>query len=73
LKLSQKEEFDDFGEAVHLKAKELMVSHFEAIYNLSSIGFRLLEKNARLYNWEFVSNFLLIYAPDNLRLNDSIG
>ncbi len=60
MKLSQKEEYDDFGEAVHLNAKKLMVKHFDDIYNLSSIGFRLLEKNARLYNWEFVSNFLSI-------------
>jgi len=63
LKLSQNEEYDYFGEAVHLKAKELMVNHFEGIYDLSSVGFRLLERNARIYNWEFVSNFLSIYEP----------
>ena len=57
IKLFQEEEYNDFGEAVHLKAKKLMVKHFAAIYDLSSNGFRLLEKNARLYNWEFVSNF----------------
>ena len=39
-----------------------MVKHFAAIYDLSSNGFRLLEKNARLYNWEFVSNFQAIFA-----------
>jgi len=73
LKLSQKEEYDDFGEAVHMKAKELMVNHFEAIYDLSSIGFRLLEKNARVYNWEFVSNFLAISEPVTPPVNNNLG
>ena len=58
-KLSEEEEYNDFGEAIHLKAKALIVNHFAAIYNLSSDGFRLLEKNARLYNREFVANFNL--------------
>jgi hypothetical protein len=57
LKLSKLEENNDFREAIHQKAKELMVKYFNAIYDLSSTGFRLLEKNAKLYNWEFVSNF----------------
>jgi len=57
LKLSKPEENSDFREAVHLQAKELMVKYFVAIYDLSSTGFRLLEKNAKLYNWEFASNF----------------
>lgn len=63
-KLSQSAEDKDFAEAVHLKAKELMVKHFAAIYDLSSIGFRLLEKNAYLYCSEFVSNFQAIYSPN---------
>jgi hypothetical protein len=58
--LSSSEENIDFGETVHAKAKELMVKNFAAIYNLSSIGFRLLEKNSWLYSWEFVSNFQTI-------------
>jgi hypothetical protein len=62
LKLSKPEENDDFREAVHLKAKELMVNNFTGIYNLSSTGFLLLEKNAKLYNWEFASNFESISA-----------
>jgi len=62
LKLSKLEENDDFREAVHLKAKELMVNNFTGIYNLSSTGFLLLEKNAKLYNWEFASNFESITA-----------
>lgn len=49
-----------FRETVHARAKELMVKYFAAIYDLSSIGFRLLEKNAWLYCSEFVSNFLSI-------------
>ena len=60
LNLLPSEENTDFGETVHAKAKELMVKYFGAIYNLSSIGFRLLEKNSWLYSWEFVSNFLYI-------------
>ncbi|MBV5315854.1 MAG: hypothetical protein JZU47_21325 [Prolixibacteraceae bacterium] len=57
LKLQKLEKNSDFREAVHLHAKELMVKYFVAIYDLSSTGFRLLEKNAKLYNWEFISNF----------------
>ena len=57
LRLSKLEKNMDFREAVHLHAKELMVKYFVAIYDLSSTGFRLLEKNAKLYNWEFASNF----------------
>ena len=57
LKLSKLEENNDFREAIHLNTKELLVKHFVAIYDLSSTGFRLLEKNAKLYNWEFASNF----------------
>jgi len=62
LKLSKLEENNDFREAIHQEAKELMVKYFKAIYDLSSTGFRLLEKNAKLYNWEFASNFESIYA-----------
>jgi len=62
LKLSKLEENNDFREAVHLQAKQLIVKHFAAIYDLSSTGFRLLEKNAKLYNWEFASNFESIFA-----------
>jgi len=47
--------YGDFPEAIHAKAKELIVKHFDAIYDLSSVGFRLLEMNSRLYNHEFVS------------------
>jgi len=57
LKLQKLEKNSDFREAVHRHAKELMVKYFVAIYDLSSTGFRLLEKNAKLYNWEFSSNF----------------
>jgi hypothetical protein len=34
----------------------LMVKYFDAIFDLSSTGFRLLEQNAKLYNLEFVIN-----------------
>lgn len=62
LKLSKPEGNNAFREAVHLKAKKLMVNNFTGIYNLSSTGFLLLEKNAKLYNWEFASNFESISA-----------
>jgi len=62
LRLSNREENNGFREAVHQHAKELMVKYFIAIYDLSSTGFRLLEKNAKLYNWEFASNFESIIA-----------
>jgi hypothetical protein len=62
LKLSNLEENSPFGEAIHLQAKAILVEYFSFIYGLSSTGFRLLEKNAKLYNWEFVSNFENIAA-----------
>lgn len=71
LNTSSSEENRDFGEIIHEKTKELMVKHFAAIYDLSSIGFRLLEKNARLYNREFVSNFLAILSPDPEQLDNN--
>jgi len=61
-KLSEEGPNNAFGEAVHQQAKELLVKYFNAVYNLSSTGFRLLEKNTKLYNWEFVSNFESISA-----------
>ena len=47
----------NFIEETHMKAKEIMVKYFGEIMNLSANGFRLLEKNARMYNWEFITNF----------------
>lgn len=41
---------------IHMKAKELAVKHFKAVFDLSAIGFRLLEKNTRAYNLEFAGN-----------------
>jgi len=57
LKLSKIEENNAFSEAIHMQAKALLVNYFNFIYDLSSTGFRLLEKNTKLYNWEFVSSF----------------
>lgn len=64
LKLAQSEESLDFNEAVLLKTKEMIVKYFAAIYDLSSNGFRLLERNVRLYNWEFVSNFQFLFVQN---------
>ena len=65
LKLTEGKHNKAFVNAVHQKAKELMVKYYEAIQDLSSIGFRLLEKNAKLYNWEFISNFYSILEPND--------
>jgi hypothetical protein len=57
LRLSKLEENNAFGETVHRQAKALLVKYLNFIYDLSSTGFRLLEKNTKLYNWEFISSF----------------
>lgn len=72
LKLSTLEADNAFREAVHLKAKEVMVNNFTCIFYLSSTGFLLLEKNAKLYNWEFATNFQIISESRTLRLHQSI-
>lgn len=51
----------EFIEKIHQKAKELMVQHYPNIIELSGDGFRLLEKYARMYNWEFITNFYAEY------------
>lgn len=60
-RLTNKETNEDqnpeFIEKVHLKAKALMVEYYPNIIDLSANGFRLLEKNAKMYNREFVNNF----------------
>lgn len=60
LKLLQSSDNKYFSEALHIKTKELIVKHFSKIFNLSSTGFRLLEKNSFLYTLEFVSGFLAV-------------
>ena len=71
IKLSSSLGNRDFGEAIHLKTKKLMVKYFAAIFELSSNGFRLLEKNASLYNIQFVSNFQSILLRDNSSIENS--
>ncbi|HNX54413.1 MAG TPA: hypothetical protein PLG33_09225 [Prolixibacteraceae bacterium] len=56
LKLRISSQILDLGAEVHEKTKVLMVRHFDAIFDLSSTGFRLLEQNAKLYNQEFLIN-----------------
>ena len=51
------EENAEFIDKIHLKAKEMIVRHYPAIEELSGNGFRLLEKYAKMYNWEFIANF----------------
>jgi hypothetical protein len=56
LKFKVSPEVLELGDDIHSKAKVLMVKYFDAIFDLSSTGFRLLEQNAKLYNLEFVIN-----------------
>ena len=51
------EENIEFIDKIHLKSKEMIVRHYPAIEDLSGNGFRLLEKYAKMYNWEFIANF----------------
>ena len=48
------ESLSEFAQQTHKKAKEIMVSYFPGLVNLSANGFRLLEKYCLLYNREFV-------------------
>jgi len=41
----------------HQKAKELIVNYYPHIFDLSSTGFRLLEKYCQMYNWKFADIF----------------
>lgn len=47
----------EFVERIHMSAKELIVNHYPDVFDLSADGFRLLEKYAKMYNWEFLTNF----------------
>jgi len=51
---------DCFAVTVYQKVKEILVKYFDEIFELSSTGFRLLDKNILIYNWEFVTNFYSI-------------
>ena len=46
-----------FLNLTHQKAKELIVNYYPHIFDLSSTGFRLLEKYCQMYNWKFVDIF----------------
>lgn len=48
---------DVFVDVVHQKVKAQMVRFFDDINELSANGFRLLERNSRMYNLEFAANF----------------
>ncbi len=57
LRASNEDKNPEYSEAVHKKAKELIVNHFSDIEDLSPEGFRLLEKYTKMYNMEFIFNF----------------
>jgi hypothetical protein len=67
-KYTQTIEQHAFKEAILLNTKSLMVKYFPKIFDLSSTGFRLLEQNVKLYNWEFISNFETISTSSSSRL-----
>ena len=46
-----------FLQKAHHKAEELVVNYYPYIFELSSNGFRLLEKYCQMYNWKFVDIF----------------
>ena len=66
LKLPHVEYHKSFMDEVHQVAKVLMVKYYTGIYDLSGDGFRLLELNAKLYNWEFNANLNVIIASNNI-------
>ncbi|MGQ1786104.1 MULTISPECIES: hypothetical protein [unclassified Saccharicrinis] len=47
-----------FSETVHQKVKELIVAHYPNIVDLSTYGFRLLERNMKMHLIGFISQFL---------------
>jgi len=49
---------NDFSNTIHDKVKALVVKHYPNIINLSMHGFRLLERNLKLYLYGFISQFM---------------
>lgn len=47
---------DDFLNKVHYKSKELISKSYPQILDLSNYGFRLLERNTKLYSAGFIAN-----------------
>lgn len=47
----------DIAEAIHQKAKELVVKNNPQIIDLSGEGFRLMEMNMKIFNLEFMATF----------------
>ncbi len=54
-RLSKNIEENDFYEAIHKKAKSIMIDEFPEIFDLSSKGFLLLERYAKLKNMAFLA------------------
>ena len=53
-------ERNKFSETIHIEAKKLVVKHFPDIINLSNHGFRLLERNMKMYLLHFMAQFMSI-------------
>lgn len=49
---------DDFSKTIHSKVKALIVKHYPNIMDLTNHGFRLLERNMKMYLYSFVSQFM---------------
>ncbi|WP_066627258.1 hypothetical protein [Labilibacter marinus] len=48
----------EFSDTIHLKVKEIAVMHYPAISDLSTHGFRLLERNMKMHLYRFTSEFI---------------
>lgn len=59
VKKAEKDQDPEFIDRVHEQAKAMLVKHFSDIPDLSASALRLLEKNSKMYNWEFISNFYI--------------
>lgn len=56
-KMMESKPNEAFVDVVHQNVKAQMVRYFGDISELSASGFRLLERNSRMYNLEFAANF----------------
>ncbi len=48
---------NEFSEALHNRIKAIVVKHYSDVMDLSNHGFRLLERNLKMYLLGFVSQF----------------
>ncbi|MGF7140062.1 hypothetical protein [Roseimarinus sediminis] len=61
VKKAEEDQDPEFIDRVHAQAKAMLVKYYPEIPDLSASALRLLEKNSKMYNWEFITNFYLLY------------